>query len=210
MDEFEISGKTVEEATAKAEERLGMSRDEFEAIVVKQGKQGILGVGAEESVIRVRPKNVDNKDIGAVAKEILERLLELMDLSGEVQVSEGEMPVSVNVEGEDLGVLIGRRGQGLGALQYLVRLMVAARLGAWVPLLVDVCGYKKRRHESLGKLALRLADQVKARHRPITLEPMPADERRIIHLALADHPDVATHSIGEGDGRKVVILLKRE
>lgn len=210
MEEFEVSGKTVEDATSKAEEQLGIGRDEFETVVIKEGKQGIFGMGQEDSVIRVRPKGWAGQDIAEVAKEVLENLLQLMEVSGDVQVSANEMPVSLNIEGEDLGILIGRRGQGLVALQYVVRLMVAARLKAWVPLLVDVCGYKQRRRESLGRLALRLADQVRVRRRAITLEPMPADERRIIHLALADHPDVVTHSIGEGDDRKVVILLKRE
>jgi len=116
----------------------------------------------------------------------------------------------VNIEGDDLGILIGRRGQTLASLEYIVRLMVAERLKAWLPLSVDVAGYKKRRRDSLQKLALRLAEQVKSKHRAITLEPMLASERRIIHLALANHPDVATHSTGEGEDRKVVILLKQD
>lgn len=148
-------------------------------------------------------------NIAQVAKEIVEDLLRLMELSGEVQVSASGVPVSLNIEGEGLGILIGRRGQNLPALEYLVSLLVAARLEARVPLVVDVCGYKHRRRESLVNLALRVADQVRRRRRAITMEPMPAEERRIIHLALAEQSDVATHSIGEGDEEKVVILLKR-
>jgi len=117
--------------------------------------------------------------------------------------------VTLNIEGEDLGVLIGRRGQALASLQYVVRLMVAEKLKVWVPINVDIAGYKKRRYESLQDLALRLAEQVKRDRRLIMLEPMPADERRIIHLALTDHPDVTTQSMGEGDMRKVAILLKK-
>jgi len=94
-------------------------------------------------------------------------------------------------------------------LQYIVRLIVAGRLKAWLPLNVDVCGYKKRRCDSLRELALRLAGQVKLRRRSVTLEPMPPAERRVIHLALTNHPDVITHSIGEGTSRKIVISLKR-
>jgi spoIIIJ-associated protein len=82
-------------------------------------------------------------------------------------------------------------------------------LKAWLPLRVDVGGYKKRRRESLQRLALYLAEQVKSRRRAITMEPMPADERRIVHLTLADNPDVTTHSIGDGESRKVVILLRQ-
>jgi spoIIIJ-associated protein len=105
--------------------------------------------------------------------------------------------------------LIGRRGQALASLQYVVRLIVAEKLKVWVPINVDIAGYKKRRYESLQDLALRLAEQVKRNRRLIMLEPMPADERRIIHLALSDHPDVTTQSMGEGDMRKVAILLKK-
>ncbi len=210
MEELEISGKTVEEATNKAEEQLGMSRDQFEVVVVKEGKSGILGIGSEESVIRVKPLAMPREDIVKVATEVLETLLRLMGVTGVVEVSSGDMPVSFNIEGDDLGILIGRRGQALSCLQHIVRLVVAGRLKTWLPLNVDVCGYKGRRRESLERLALRLAEQVGLRRRAITLEPMPPDERRIVHLALADHPDVVTNSIGEGEDRKVVILLRRE
>jgi spoIIIJ-associated protein len=114
-------------------------------------------------------------------------------------------PVALNIEGDDLGVLIGRRGQALSALQYLVRLIVAERLKKWVSVNVDVDWYKKRHYEALKKLALRLAEQVARRKRPVTMEPMPPDERRIIHITLANLPDVNTQSTGEGDGRCVVI-----
>jgi spoIIIJ-associated protein len=133
-----------------------------------------------------------------------------MGVAGKVQVSSNDIPVVLNLKGDNLGILIGRRGQTLASLEYIVRLIVAGKLKAWLPLSVDVAEYKKRRRDSLQSLALRLAEQVKSRHRAITLEPMPPSERRIIHLALANHPDVTTHSIGEGEDRKVVILLKRD
>lgn len=150
----------------------------------------------------------EGEDIAKVAIEVLETLLRLMGVTGVVEASSGEIPVSLNIEGDDLGILIGRWGKTLSCLQYLVRLIVAGQLKAWLPLNVDVCEYKKRRRDSLQRLALRLAEQVELRHRAVTLEPMPPDERRIIHLTLANHPDVVTHSIGEGEDRKVVILLK--
>jgi spoIIIJ-associated protein len=210
MEELEISGKTVEEATHKAEEQLAMSRDQFEVVVVKEGRSGVFGIGSEESVIKVKPLVTSEEDVVEVAKEVIETLLRLMGVTGVVETSSDEMPVSFNIEGEDLGILIGRRGQALSCLQYIVRLVVAGRLKAWLPLNVDVCGYKGRRRESLQRLAMRLAEQVGLRRRAITLEPMPPDERRIVHLALANHPDVVTNSIGEGEDRKVVILLRRE
>jgi spoIIIJ-associated protein len=208
MEELEITAGTVEEAIEEAERQLGASRDQFEVVVVRKGKTGILGIGGKEAVIKVKPMASLEKNVAEVAMEVLDTLVRLMGISGKVEAS-SEIPVTLNIEGDDLGILIGRRGQTLACLQHIVRLMVAGRLKAWLPLAVDVAGYKKRHCENLRKLALNLADQVKLRRRAITLEPMLPDERRIIHLTLANHPDVTTHSIGEGETRKVVILLKR-
>lgn len=208
MEELEISAGTVEEAIEEAEKQLGASRDQFEVVVVRKGKAGILGIGGKEAVIRVKPVASLEQDVVKVATQVLDTLVKLMGVAGRVEAST-EIPVTLNIEGDDLGILIGRRGQTLACLQYIVRLIVAGRLKAWLPLAVDVAGYKKRHCENLRKLALNLADQVRLRRRAITLEPMLPDERRIIHLTLANHPDVTTHSIGEGETRKVVILLRR-
>jgi len=214
MNELEVSGKTVDEAIQIALEKLGVSEDKVEVTVLKKGRSGVLGMGVEEAKIKVRlkPAAGEKADAVEVAKEVLETLVKLMKITAEVsvlQANTGELPVTLNIEGEDLGVLIGRRGQALASLQYVVRLIVAEKLKVWVPINVDIAGYKKRRYESLQNLALRLAEEVKRNRRLIMLEPMPADERRIIHLALADHPDVTTQSMGEGDMRKVAILLKK-
>jgi spoIIIJ-associated protein len=214
MKELEVSGKSVDEAIQTALEQLGVTEDKVEVTVVKKGRSGVLGMGVEEAKIKVRLKLEpgEKADAVEVAKEVLETLIKLMKITAEVSVLQGntgELPVTLNIEGEDLGVLIGRRGQALASLQYVVRLIVAEKLKVWIPINVDIAGYKKRRYESLQDLALRLAEQVKRNRRLIMLEPMPADERRIIHLALADHPDVTTQSMGEGDMRKVAILLKK-
>jgi spoIIIJ-associated protein len=214
MNELEVSGKTVDEAIQIALEKLGVSEDKVEVTVLKKGRSGVLGMGVEEAKIKVRlkPAAGEKADAVEVAKEVLETLVKLMKITAEVsvlQANTGELPVTLNIEGEDLGVLIGRRGQALASLQHVVRLIVAEKLKVWVPINVDIAGYKKRRYESLQDLALRLAEQVKRNRRLIMLEPMPADERRIIHLTLADHPDVTTQSMGEGDMRKVAILLKK-
>lgn len=214
MKELEVSGKTVDEAIQTALEQLGVTEEQVAITVLKKGRPGVLGMGAEEARIRVKLLPVVNEktDVIGVAKEALERLIETMRIAANVSVTQspgGESPLILNIEGDDLGVLIGRRGQTLEALQYIVRLMVAERLKVWVPLNVDVAGYKKRRYESLQNLALRMAEQVKRTRRLITLEPMPADERRVIHLALANHPDVTTQSMGEGEMRRVAILLKK-
>jgi spoIIIJ-associated protein len=214
MKELEVSGKSVDEAIQVALEQLGVSEDQVEVVVLKKGRSGVLGMGAEEAKIKVRilPVASEKADVVEVTKEVLEGLIKSMGINASVslaQASAGELPVALDIEGDDLGILIGRRGQTLASLQYIVRLIVAEKLKMWVPINVDVAGYKKRRYESLRNLALRIAEQVKRSRRLVTLEPMPADERRIIHLALADHPDVTTQSMGEGEMRKVAILLKK-
>ena len=209
MEGIEITAATVGEAIEKAEAQLGLSRDQFEVEVVREGKSGILGAGDEEALIRVIPLTPLEKDVVQVVTEILDTLLGLLGVTGKVEVLSDEIPLSLDITGDDLGILIGRRGQTLACLEYITKLIVVRRLKAWLPLTVDVAGYKKRRRDSLQRLALYLAEQVKSSRRAITMEPMPADERRIIHLTLADNPDVTTQSIGEGEGRKVVILLRQ-
>jgi spoIIIJ-associated protein len=125
------------------------------------------------------------------------------------KTNDPDTPVVLNIEGDELGVLIGRRGQALSSLQYLVRLIVSEKAKKWTSINVDVDWYKKRHYDSLKDLAFRLAEQVIKRQRSITMEPMPPDERRIIHITLANHPDVVTQSIGEGDGRRVVIQSRK-
>ena len=157
-------------------------------------------------------------NIFEAAKNVLETLLELMDIPASITLSdeftvedEDGTPSSVglNIEGEDLGILIGRRGQTMVSLQYVVRIIMVCQMQVKIPIVIDVEGYKQRRCEGLRALARRLAEQVKVKRMPFTMEPMPAFERRVIHLALADHPDVITESTGVGESRKVVILPKR-
>jgi len=160
----------------------------------------------------------ENKnEIFNAARQVLEELLSLMDLTGTVLPSDeftvtdenGELSsVGLNIEGEDLGILIGRRGQTIVSLQYIVRIIMSHKTPVQIPIVLDVEGYKQRRCEGLRTLANRLADQVKNRKTPFTMEPMPAFERRIIHVTLADHPDVITESVGMGEARKVVITPK--
>ena len=220
MESLEIRAKTVEEATRLALEKLGVSREEAAVTVVREGRPGIMGLGAEEAVVRVQsllPAPELGSDVAQAAKSILERLITLMGVAGSV-VSPAPPPVqngdetsaalAFDITGDDLGIIIGRRGQTLASLQYMVRLIVNHQLKSWVPIVVDVEGYKQRRYQTLRALAWRMAEQVKAREAPFTLEPMPAYERRIVHLTLADHPYVITQSVGEGAFRKVVILPK--
>jgi len=163
------------------------------------------------------PTIKEKDDITEKAREVLETLLTMMGVTASVELQasppvEGEEEaggaISFDIRGDDLGILIGRRGQTLASLQYILRLIVAYQVKTWVSIIIDVEGYKQRRSEALQALAWRLAEQVNTKGVPFTMEPMPAYERRIVHMALADHPDVTTQSIGVGEARKVVISLK--
>ncbi len=218
MESIEVSAKTVEEAVEQALEQLGLSREEVEVTVLKEGKAGFLGMGAEEAIVEVTPLSQirTESNVATLAKEALEELLSRMKLTAEIELrsslegasSETESIV-LEVKGNDLGILIGRRGETLASLQYLVRLIVAHYQKARVPITIDIEGYKQRRYQALRELALRLAQKAKSSGRSVTLEPMPADERRIVHLALSVNPDVTTQSIEEGEVRKVVILPQK-
>jgi len=194
--------------------------EEIEVTVLKEGRNGILGLGAEEALISVKVieqnSGNENQEIKA-ARTILETLLKGLGVTASIEIQtprtlideDGEdNPVVFNVTGEDLGGLIGRRGQTLDALQYLVRLMFARQTKSKIPIMVDIEGYKQRRFEDLKTLALNVADQVKAKRSSVRLEPMPAFERRIVHMTLANDPDVETESIGEGEARKIVVSPK--
>ncbi|MFW6118637.1 MAG: RNA-binding cell elongation regulator Jag/EloR [Chloroflexota bacterium] len=208
MEGIEITAATVEQAIEKAEAQLGLNRDQFEVEVLREEKSGISAKG-EEALVKVTPLTPPEKYAVRVITEILDTLLGLLGVTGNVEVVSDEIPLALDIKGDDLGILIGRRGQTLACLEYVTKLIVVGRLKTWLPLSVDVAGYKERRRDSLQRLALYLAEQVKSRRNSITMEPMPADERRIVHLALADNPDVTTHSIGEGEDRKVVISLRQ-
>ncbi len=166
--------------------------------------------------IEVELKDLDSEEVLA-ATDFLRNLLQMMDIDAEVSVRAPETPADglgrasavLDVEGEDLGLLIGRRGNSLAALQYLVNVMVTRRMNSRVLVTVDVEHYHRRREETLQNLARRMADRVRHSRRPITLEPMPAAERRIIHLALSNDRNVTTGSVGGGDERKVVIRPQR-
>jgi spoIIIJ-associated protein len=161
---------------------------------------------------RVEIKSLNSEEVQS-AHMFLRELLALMEIGAEVAVREpetaadglGRATAVLDVEGEDLGLLIGRRGSTLAALQYFVNVLVTRKMGSRVLVTVDVEHYHRRREDTLHGLARRMADRVRQSRRPITLEPMPAGERRIIHIALADDPSVVTASTGYGDGRKVVI-----
>lgn len=152
----------------------------------------------------------------AAARQHLETLLEYMGIEATVEtrtapelVESGEdAPIVLDIQGKDLGILIGRRSETLQALQYLVRLMASKDMGSWQRIVVDVESYRSRRRQSLQKMARRMAERATANHERVVLESMSAYERRIIHLTLRDHPGVMTKSIGQDNNRKVTIIPK--
>jgi spoIIIJ-associated protein len=157
----------------------------------------------------------DPNDPVAVAVETVEHILELLDIEATVTprpaetVGDGTVNAVLDIAGDDLNLLIGRRGETLASLQYLVNLILNRRVKGHASVGIDIDGYRRRREESLQSLARRMADRVISSGQSITLEPMPPNERRIVHLTLADHPDVLTVSIGEGESRKVAITPRR-
>jgi spoIIIJ-associated protein len=208
MRMIEATAKTPEEAIKIALKELDVERPDVEIDVVSKGKTGILGIGGEPAKVRVTV--LDKPPDAVVATtDILQSLISLMDVSASITLVHAERedvggPV-FDVDGDDSGLLIGRRGETLRALQFLVSFIASRRLGDRVNLFVDVSGYQERRYETLRSLAERNARRVASSGREVTLEPMPPNERRIVHMALADDPDVNTVSDGVGDGRRVVI-----
>lgn len=172
----------------------------------------------EETPLETSPEETVEGDQNAleVAQHVIEELLERMRVHATVnaryiqpQDSHDQPIILVDIQGNDLSILIGRRTETLNALQYISSLIVGKELGHWTPLMIDVQGYRIRREKALRQLARRMADQAIHTGRRQTLEPMPPAERRVIHLELRDHPQVETESIGEEPNRKVTINLKK-
>jgi spoIIIJ-associated protein len=204
-----------DEAPARVPERPARGRRAaVPAAVATRSDDGAASAGTTAEAGGV---TVGDEETVETAIEILEHMLELMQIDADVTsrppTSPGDgvgmVTAVLDVDGDDLGMLIGRRGETLVSLQYILNLMLARRLGQRVMVGVDVGGYRRRREESLRGLANRIADRVRSTGQSITLEPMPPNERRIIHIALSDDPDVMTVSIGEGEGRKVAITPRR-
>lgn len=217
-DAVTIQAQTVDEAIRLALEHLGLGEEEVEVEVLERGEQGPEGTG--EALVRVSPKAHPVEEKGEGQEDMLQLgrriLLELCQhMNIQAQVAMGEYTVvpdevqqilELTTSSErDSALLIGRRGETLQHLQFLVNLMVSRELHHWPYIVVDVERYRRRRDASLCDLAQRMAERVSRSHEPITLEPMPGYERRIVHLALREDSLVFTESTGEGDNRKVVI-----
>lgn len=212
------SAPTVEEAINLALAELNKNREEVKIDVLSEGSRGLFGFGAEEARVRVQAGDYAgiDEDTMDIIKDTLENILKKMGIEASVSYQEGESlpdedaessPAVYNIEGDELGILIGRRGQTLACLQYIVKIIAANRIQGSLPsVVIDVNGYKQKRQQVLKELAERVAEQVESSGKSFTLEPMPAYERRIIHMALADYPGIRTESVGFGEDRKVSII----
>ncbi len=301
----EFRGKTIEAAINAGLAALKLTRQEVEVEVIRPGSRGVLGIGAEDAVVRLTairpaypapeeakpaprpeparipepstplppkpaptpkaeprrpepvsapigsqrreasggqrsaegasapvpapPQRVEATPKAALSaeekamlaaqkgKELLENVLERMNLRAKVEIvpqsaaetDEAQPGLVLNIVGDELGILIGRQNETLSALEFITRLMVNQQIRTRATFTVDVNGYRAKRAESLRRLALRMAEQAEQTGRPVALEPMPPAERRIIHLALRNHPTMMTQSVGEGDRRKVTIIPRK-
>ncbi|MCI8509851.1 MAG: protein jag [Lachnospiraceae bacterium] len=210
MSYMEFKGKTVEEAVTAASVELGIISSELEYEVIDKGSSGFLGIGAKPAVIKAK-KTEQEKTIVDKTKEYLDVLFKAMDIETEISIDYNEESnnMNINLEGPEMGILIGKRGQTLDALQYLISLFVNKESEAYIRVKLDTENYRARRKDTLENLAKNIAFKVKRSRRSVTLEPMNPYERRIIHSALQNDKYVATRSEGEEPYRKVVVYLKK-
>lgn len=210
MEYIEVSAKTVSEAITEACQKLGVTSDKLDYEVVDEGSNGFLGIGSKPAVIKAAVK-VTEVSLENRAKNFLNDVFAAMNMEVVVAVTydENDHAMDVDLSGDEMGVLIGKRGQTLDSLQYLVSLVVNKGEDEYIRVKVDTENYRQRRKETLENLAKNIAYKVKRTKRPVSLEPMNPYERRIIHSALQNDKYVTTHSEGEEPFRRVVVTLKR-
>ena len=206
MEYREFTGKTVEDAVMEAAIKLETTSDRMEYEVLEKGSNGFLGIGSKPARIRARKV----METAERAEKFLMDVLEAMDLKATVSMEENkeERTLDIDLAGDDMGVLIGKRGQTLDSLQYLVSLVVNKGEDDYIRVKVDTENYRQRRKDTLENLAKNIASKVRRTGKPVTLEPMNPYERRVIHSALQNDRYVETHSEGEEPFRKVVVSLK--
>lgn len=207
MDFIEISAKTVDDAITEATVQLGTTSDKLEIEVIEKGSTGFLGIKSKPAMIKVRKKNSTEDNI----REFLSAVFAAMELQVEidVKIDEENKIAEVELKGDKMGVLIGKRGQTLDSLQYLTNLAVNKNSENYIRVKLDTEDYRKRRKETLENLAKNIAFKVKKTKKPVFLEPMNPFERRVIHSALQNDKYVETHSEGEEPFRHVVVTLKK-
>lgn len=206
MQEKIFVGKTIEAALAEAFDEFGVELDDIQYEVLDEGNKGFLGfLGQKEARVRVSviPSRID------LAVEFLEGLVKRLGIEADIRVTEAERQINIEFLGDNIGLLIGYHGETLNALQYLVNVVASKQDRDYKPIVLDAEGYRQRREEALARLARKTAEKVRRYGRAISLEPMSAQERRIIHVALQNDIYVETSSKGDEPYRKVVIAPMR-
>ena len=207
MDFIEVSAKNVDDAITEASIQLGTTSDNIEYEVVEKGSTGFLGIGSKNAVIKARKKF----SLEGNVRNFLDSVFSAMNMEVEViiKIDEEDHSIDVELKGDDMGILIGKRGQTLDSLQYLTNLAVNKHSDNYYKVKIDTEDYRKRRKETLENLAKNIAYKVKRTKRSVSLEPMNPFERRIIHSALQNDRYVTTHSEGDEPYRHVVVTLKK-
>ena len=206
MKETVKKGKTVDDAVEAALAELGVGKDDVEITVLTEGNKGLFGLGSKEAEVKV---TVIEKSSEEIARDFLNTVLEGIGLEASVDISTDEERMNIEISGESLGVIIGRRGETLSALQYLTSLVVNRKTEGYTKISIDTENYKKKREESLIKLANKTAEKVIKYRRNITLDPMNPYERRIVHSSLQGNDKISTFSTGDEPMRRVVVALKK-
>jgi spoIIIJ-associated protein len=203
---IEKTGKTVDEAIKEALKELNLTREEVEIEILEEGSKKMLGIlGGKDAAIRV---TVAEKG-AEIAESFLVKVLNLMEIEADIYIEEGQELISVNITGDDIGILIGRRGETLDAIQYLTGLTVNRKNSEYKRVTVDVENYRAKREDALKKVANKVAGRVLKTRKSFKLEPMNPFERRIIHSELQKNRKIETYSVGEEPNRRVVIALKK-
>ncbi len=216
MQTFEFEGKTTEEAIENARLKLNIPKEEMDFEIIEPGSAGIFGlVGGRNAMIKVttREEEPDFFEEGnglAIAKEVLENILSLIPMEGTtVNAKQEDGVITLNIKGDESGILIGRKGRTLDALQFIVNKVVNKSLERRAQVVVDSENYRQRRNDSLIQMALRMGDRAKKIRKPVATNILNPHDRRIVHLALRDDEKLDTRSRGEGIFKKVLIVPKR-
>lgn len=209
---IEKSGKTIDEAVKAALDELGTERENVEIEVIKEGKRGLLGFGAEEAVVRVKMNVPETETETVKGEDYIKAIIEKMGIEGQVTSTFEDETLNIEINGDSdcVGRIIGRRGDTLDAIQYLTSLVVNKGEKNYIRVNVDTEKYREKREETLKKLAKRVASTVMKTRKSVTLEPMNPNERRIIHSALQGFHNITTYSTGEEPNRCIVISTKKK
>jgi len=211
--EYEFEGKTTEEALENASRELALQPEELNFDILEPGSAGIFGlVGGKKAKIRItleKPEETNNENGVQLAREALEKILGLIPVETTVNAEQTDGKIVLSIEGDKSGLLIGRRGKTLDALQYIVNKIVNKALDKKTYVVVDSENYRKRREESLTQLALKMGDKAKKIKKPVSTNLLNPHDRRIVHLTLQEDIDLDTKSRGDGLLKKVVIIPKK-